>query len=826
MRKLGVFLLTLATIFSLAACKKKTKTTDPGKVTTGDHDTYITPDVEGNLIENGNFNSGEKEIADSGDQLIKTETGEWWVYGLDGGAGQFDINEKRQLEVGIVQTGKVMHGVQFAYDGFALIKGNKYCFEFDAFADINRHMEVRIQYNGAGYENYILEGKDENLIVELTPEMQHYKFEFACAATDPAPRMAINLGLFEGDPEYTKDSGNPIQMEQVTDPETGMIMFNFIPYEIITFDNFVLKCTYDSGEVFDYLDLASRNQIALNQVGFYPNQVKQVIVRGEKGKIDKEFKVLNVETNEYYQFFNDKTGEMQDYVGNVKIGAAVNPSSMEYYGIADISNITTPGRYKIVSKTCGESYEFAISDTVYDDLYNDVVMMLYRQRCGEVLGATGDKFAHAACHQEYATEYGGTTQVEVSGGWHDAGDYGKYVVAGAQTVADLLMTYERVKNTTGALNFAYASYVPQDSSIPDLLEEAMWELDWMLKMQKANGEVYHKVTTLEFPAIDVSAVDDHGKLYLSATSYAATADFAAVMAMAYRVLKDANVAETQRNAYLAAAKKAYNALSTSGFKVSFKNPDAIKTGEYPDGDLNDELAWACIELYAATNDDAYLLAFKDSFNSATDLGLGWANVNGFAAITALECIDKVENETLYNKMVKTLLDFADELVAQAALDCYNTTIKSFEWGSNLSIASNGMILDLASKLIYSTSTDEDELAKADNYVKVMHEQLNYLLGQNACCYCFVTGYGGLTPESPHHRPSVIANEAMVGMLVGGPDSNFAENGNDSVATRYCTGHADAHCYVDHNNSWSTNEVTIYWNSPLIYLLAAVSCTVQ
>ena len=820
-KKSLVFLLTLATVFGIAGCKKKKKST------TKPDSSDITPDVEGNMLENGNFNYGEVELASSGDQLIKTTEGggEWWLYALNGGFGQMKINDKRQVEIGIVMTSNVMHAVQFAYDGFSITKGSKYKFEFDAMCDIDRSMEVRIQQNGGSYENYILEGKGGYLIDKIGTSMKHYTYEFTSAVTDIAPRMALNLGWFEGEPQK-KDmpKGEFI-------PETGEMIYPYI--ETITLDNFVLTCTYDSGIVIDPLELDKRPQITLNQVGFMPSQTKQAVFRADRDTLDKSYKV--VEINAAGEVIND----------NVLTGSVVekgtNRSSLEFVGIADFTSLTTPGIYKVVGSKCGESPAFVIGEDVYDDLTSDIVMMLYKQRCGEVLGEAGDKFAHAACHQEPAKIYGddSAAPVDVSGGWHDAGDYGKYVVAGAQTVANLLMTFERTMGDPDEF-FKYDSYVVEDASIPDILEEAMYELDWMLKMQRADGQVYHKVTTLTFPENNVLPQDDHGQLYLSATSYAATADFAAVMAYAARILTMYGISMSKASEYGNAAEAAYNALANMS-KTSFKNPDAIKTGEYPDGNLDDELAWASIEMYAFLNDEKYLTAFKSAFNKETDLGLGWANVNGFAAVEAVIWLTGDDAyKDVYKDISKAFIDYADKLVANAKEDAYNVTIGAgengyvFEWGSNLTVASNGIILDLAAHILgfdevveaLELSSDEVD-ALIEKYSTYKQTQLNYLLGQNACAYCFVTGYGyksdkvTLTPVNPHHRPSIANGEPMPGMLVGGPDSNFAENGNDAIATRNCKDASPAHCYIDHNNSWSTNEVTIYWNSPLIYLLISV-----
>ena len=149
MKKITALILTLTAVFAFAGCKKKSKktlkTTTGNQTTTKAANPWATPDVEGNLIENGNFNYGERETADSGDCILKCDNGgEWWVYSLNGGFGVFDINEKRQIVVGVRSNGNDMHCVQLAYDGAMITKGSKYVFEFDAMASENRHFEIRI----------------------------------------------------------------------------------------------------------------------------------------------------------------------------------------------------------------------------------------------------------------------------------------------------------------------------------------------------------------------------------------------------------------------------------------------------------------------------------------------------------------------------------------------------------------------------------------------------------------------------------------------------------------------------------------------------------
>lgn len=133
-------------------------------------------------------------------------------------------------------------------------------------------------------------------------------------------------------------------------------------------------------------------------------------------------------------------------------------------------------------------------------------------------------------------------------------------------------------------------------------------------------------------------------------------------------------------------------------------------------------------------------------------------------------------------------------------DAYASTIEdAYPWGSNMTIANNGML--------YLMMEMGDEASS----------QLSYLLGNNANSYCFVTGYGTLSPTGTHHRPSQATGKTMKGMLVGGPNSNL----EDPYAQATLKDAAPAKCYVDNEQSFSCNEVTIYWNSPLVYLIAGM-----
>ena len=92
-----------------------------------------------------------------------------------------------------------------------------------------------------------------------------------------------------------------------------------------------------------------------------------------------------------------------------------------------------------------------------------------------------------------------------------------------------------------------------------------------------------------------------------------------------------------------------------------------------------------------------------------------------------------------------------------------------------------------------------------------------MLGANPLSRCYVTGYGSNPPVHPHHRPSIAKDQPQKGMLVGGPDQNL----EDEFAGYLLADKPPLMCHIDNYQSYSTNEITIYWNSALVYAISAL-----
>ena len=506
-------------------------------------------------------------------------------------------------------------------------------------------------------------------------------------------------------------------------------------------------------------------KIHVNQLGYRPGDPKKAVIpQGETA-----FRVVRV---------SDGAGVYDGTAG----GAVHDVASMDTVHVADFSSVTEKGEYVLC--VAGEkSYPFVIDDNPCAGLRKALLDMFHYQKCGVDLDC--DLWSHPSCHDSPATVYGTNEKKEVSGGWHDAGDYGRYVVPAAMAVADLLLAYE-------------LSPVPD----PELLETVWFEVEWMLKMQDAKtGGVYHKVGCGQFNALDEMPHDERGELILSPVSPTATADFAATMALASRFYPNA------KDALLSAAKRAWDWCVANPDTPNFKNPPDIRTGEYGDINNKDERFWAACELFAATGDETYHDAIK---SGEIHVGLGWADMGTYGLVAYLNHAGDKACASLTAMIKDKLLCACDNVISQYQNDPYGISLGTkYRWGSNLDVANNAMTLLLGRRFA-------DDGGKI--YTEAALEHLHYLLGRNPLSQSYVTGFGSAAPRHPHHRPSVAVGSAVPGMVVGGPNMNTPR---DLTLHAHCEGLPPSRCYVDHSDSFASNEVAIYWNSTVYFVVAVL-----
>ena len=481
--------------------------------------------------------------------------------------------------------------------------------------------------------------------------------------------------------------------------------------------------------------------------------------------------------------------------------------------LANFSALSESGRYYLEVPGVGRSWNFAIGADVYQRAYYLAMRSYYGQRCGTAvdLGPEFPGFRHDACHLEGAwhASSGKTGPRASHGGWHDAGDYGRYVVNSGISTGTLLWTWEMF----GARLSPIKLNIPESGNgTPDILSEIKWNLDWMLSMQDDDGGVWPKQTSERFCGFIMPEKDTLVSYVMGAgqepyKTSCATADFAAVMAIAARAFRPFDRAYADRS--LVAARKAW-AWVEKHPDVTFHNPPGVNTGEYGDDNCADERLWAAAELWRTTGDapyENYFLAHYAEFHPAATRPQWWSKVSNLALWTYV--LGGGKNAAASSAIQKESLAAADQIVERTTANGYRNSLAriDYEWGSNGNVANYGM------QLVVANAFHPDP-----RYRNAALENLHYLLGRNTFSLSFVTQVGEHPYRHPHHRPSAADNnpEPWPGLLSGGPNP---ERG-DAAAKKLPPDLPPAKVYVDDEGSYSTNEIALNWNAPLVFLLAA------
>lgn len=566
--------------------------------------------------------------------------------------------------------------------------------------------------------------------------------------------------------------------------------------------------------------------IHVNQVGYFK--------KGEKRA------VLTFQAEKYW---------LEDELGNAVWEGTVREygpdiSSGDHVYVADFSDFQKEGTYRV----CADSAEgkvvspgFGIGDETCDKLMYDLMRAYYFLRCGcRLTEKHAGVYVHEACHLGMAQEWENHSCVrEVSGGWHDAGDYGRYITAGACALAHLLYGYKMYPDVMEKLELN----IPESGNgVPDVLNECRYELEWFLKMQREDGGVYHKATTAHHAAF-VMPEDDREQLYCLPVSSMATADHAAICAMAAQIYRKYDGAFADR--LIAAAEKSYGWLEAHPEYLGFKNPEGCGTGEYGERDDLSNRFWAAAEIYSLTGEQKYYQDVKKALNQPFPLAaLGYGEVGGFGML-ALLLSDKEVEQSLRERFLETFAREAAQRVAVSEVCGYGVSMMEFEyfWGSNMGVMKHGMTFAIADYFGLEERVKElavdAQLPKpwrrpgdpevVDTVVRKREKrswsmrdhaaaQLDYLTGLNAMGVSYVTGNGEKAYNYPHLRPAHAdgIEACMPGMVSGGPNGHPADPvGREMVPE----GTPPMKGYVDHYGSYSLNEITIYWNSPAVFVMA-------
>ncbi len=495
------------------------------------------------------------------------------------------------------------------------------------------------------------------------------------------------------------------------------------------------------------------------------------------------------------------------------------------------------------------SRPFAIAAHPYARLKRDALAFFYQNRSGIPIEARfGDdpKLARPAGHApDKATCFNGKDErgqawagcgytLDASKGWYDAGDHGKYVVNGGIAVWTLVNYRERLAALGRKDAFGDATQrIPEaGNGVSDLLDEARWELEFLLAMQvpagttmalpvghqgkgpltltsvDASGMAHQKLTDGFWTGVPTAPHEDPAPRFLYHPTTAATLNLAAVAAQCARVWKTVDPAFSARCLTVA----------RSAFAAARRNPEIYAHsqftggGGYGDPELSDELFWAAAELWATTGEASYGDIVRASPHMpaagkpAQAPGWGWTATLGVMSLAISNTVPADARDAARAGLVAAADGYAaEDLKAGYRLPDAGTR---YSWGSNAVIMNRAMVLGAA----------YDVTGKAA-YRQAAADAMDYVLGRNPLDQSYVTGWGARPMKHPHHRFWVGQGKYPApppGVISGGPNNTAF---SDEVAKKMQGKCAAQTCWVDDAGAFTQNEVAVNWNAPFFWVAA-------
>jgi endoglucanase len=565
--------------------------------------------------------------------------------------------------------------------------------------------------------------------------------------------------------------------------------------------------------------------VLVNQVGYFPHLTKVATVRNPNAI---SWQLL------------DATKKVVAQGTTVPFGADV--ASGDQVSIADFSSFTGEGNGFTLKAGSDVSHPFDIRNDLYRKLKYDSLAFFYQQRSGipiEMPYAGNPELAHPAGHVGVKPNHGDTLvpcvpgsactySLDVSGGWYDAGDHGKYVVNAGISVWTLLNWWERTAYLgSSASDFEDGKLsIPENKNkVPDLLDEARWELEFELRMQvpegdKLAGMAHHKIHDFKYTQLSTGPHEDPMERYLFPPTTAASLNLAANAAQAARIWKSIDNAFAVK--CLTAAERAWTAAAANPEIYAASETDG--GGPYGDKNVVDDFYWAASELYITTGKAVYKdFLTKSSYfkkvsadwndNPGMHTSMTWADTHALASIS-LAIVPNGIGKDEVAAIRKNVTDAANVYYGLIQKEGYrlpfSTPAKGYPWGSTSFVLTNSLMMALAFDFTHDVK-----------YLNGAVMGMDYILGRNALDQSYVTGYGTRALRNPYHRfwchqANPRYPSPPPGVLSGGANSGLED---PYVQAAGLKGLPPQKCFIDNGEAWSTNEVTINWNAPLVWVSA-------
>ncbi len=751
----------------------------------------------------------------------------WHICESETGKMEFEVKDGK-YQITIVNPGGASNGgedrwdCQFRHRGLKIVAGHQYEISYEITASKsgqyytkigNLDGDVELWHSNTNEGDF---GANWGMIQLPANQTKKVNMTFTTNQSLDVAEWAFHLG---GDGQYTQGGCFPAGT-------------------VITFDNMSLIDKTSDENDYKYEDNWERASVLVNQLGYFPKGEKKATLLSDSSKA-VNFEVFDSNDKSVFKGKSEPMGHDDDSNDDVHI--------------LDFSKLDEEGDGFYIVADGEESHEFSIKDNLYSNMLYDSLNYFYQNRSGVPIESeyisSGDASALARaaghnpdnCVTDQCWGYTDNYTLDVTGGWYDAGDHGKYVVNGGISLWTMQNQYERSLYVKGVNQDLYgdgALNIPESGNgVPDLLDEARVELEWMMKMMvpegyKYAGMVHHKIHDEKWTGLATAPADDDKQRIIKPPTTTATLNFAACAAQGYRLWKDFDKKFAEE--CLEKAKTAYEAAKKNP-KMFAPLDESTGGGAYGDNNADDEFYWAAAELYLATGDKSYYKDLSDSdyafsidteLNGGEDNGLtgsfDWGNVAALGTMSLATVKDGVSDKEL-KKITKSFEEASDYFIdiennqgygvpiKSAEVDAGNgKTVNGYPWGSNSFIINTSMIMAYA----YDLTGDSAYLDGAKT-------ALDYIMGRNPLDNCYVTGYGEHSTKNPHHRwwshqiddafPS-----APDGVLAGGPNSGLQDPWVKGLG--YESGElAPQLCYVDHIEAWSTNECTINWNAPLAWM---------
>lgn len=517
--------------------------------------------------------------------------------------------------------------------------------------------------------------------------------------------------------------------------------------------------------------------IRANQVGFLPEDLKTAVVISQSALTQNKFTIIK--TGNYSVVFTGLLEEPSYSFGNFK-----------YCYTIDFSKLSEPGSYQI--ETNGQSSEpFKIGNSVYNNIPDSLMLFFKEQRCGPT-----NPILHKPCHLSDVARLIGdkdfendTKGIDLTGGWHDAGDYIKFLSTTAYTTYMLIFSYDFDKTKFG--------FDDDKDGIPDVLAEAKVGLDWMLRCNYSKYKLVTQVQDLRdhsvkwrMPENDSLRFDRPGYVGIGKNQIGM---FVAAMALASRVWSERFHKYNFAKKCLDAAENLYS------IRDNVPNIDSSQSGFYQDHTFWGKLALGAIELYLTTNKPSLLDdAVKYADSAGSDYWWSYGNLNSLADYRLAKIIPRFSNYILNN--LNSFNEFKDSSIFHEGL--------VYSWGSTSSFLGVALQVILFKRLTGNSEFDSLAIFQRD-----------YVLGRNPWGLSFIYGIGAIYPKHLHSQVGYFHHGYLPGALSAGPAPESVLRNYKIVNSdnQYGIFNSDKVKYYDDYSNYITNEPTIFGNATALFV---------